>query len=323
MRAAVEAAQGDALAVIRSRLSAALVDAWWPQALALAGVNGGANDSSPSRPFSGERLIYVYGFSHATASVPEVAAIEPDVGLEIIVSDGVSALVSRVPGESYGEAALQRQVSDPAWIADRACAHDEVLRRASEQGPVLPLRLFTVFEDERRVRALLSKNRDSIAAALGRVAGHHEWGVKIRIDAASLVPSSADAERLEPLRLEIEQATPGRAHFARRRLAQLERELRTSAAGELGSRAHAALSESSADSVRLEPQDPAVSGRNEPQVLRAAYLVAETRRPELEAVVARLREQPGVDVELTGPWPPFHFSDIELCIPEIPTIDAS
>ncbi|NSC23827.1 hypothetical protein FM076_22790, partial [Streptomyces albus subsp. chlorinus] len=61
----------------------------------------------------------------------------------------------------------------------------------------------------------------------------------------------------------------------------------------------------------LRAHDPALSGRG-PQLLNAAYLVAEGREAEVREAVRRLRESPGcraVEVELTGPWVPYSFVD--------------
>ena len=47
--------------------------------------------------------------------------------------------------------------------------------------------------------------------------------------------------------------------------------------------------------------------------MNAAYLVAEESVPEFRLTHAALRKQyaaHGIDFELTGPWPPYHFVSI-------------
>lgn len=340
LQSTVRAARADAREVIRVRLREELVDAWWPRALSLAGLNetGQSHEDGHARRDEPERaeetclridrpptadLVYVYGFTSSTAHALEAGVgVEPDSRLDYIVVDGVCALVTRVPADVYGEAGLRERMTDPEWVAERACAHDEVLRSAAELGPVLPLHLCTVYKTEDRVRAILQHNRAAIAHELGEVEGHSEWGVKMHVDPDGQEPPSEATEELEELRAELAGATPGHARFARRRLLQLEHELRAAAAESQGEDAHARLSEVSARSVRLRPQSPALSGKPHPQVLHGAYLVRDSERARFDGAVARLGGQPGLDLYLTGPWPPFHFTRVELQIPGPPSTHA-
>jgi hypothetical protein len=53
-----------------------------------------------------------------------------------------------------------------------------------------------------------------------------------------------------------------------------------------------------------------------PPLLHGVYLVADGAVGELEAVVAALREEhPEAVIEIGGPWPPYHFSAVELAVP--------
>ena len=61
---------------------------------------------------------------------------------------------------------------------------------------------------------------------------------------------------------------------------------------------------------QLPPQDPRLTGRAEPMILNAAYLIEADRVDGLEELVAELEaryESLGAQLELTGPWPPYNF----------------
>jgi hypothetical protein len=45
-------------------------------------------------------------------------------------------------------------------------------------------------------------------------------------------------------------------------------------------------------------------------VLNGAYLVDDDRRDEFAAVLDGLRE-PGIEIQLTGPWAPYSFTTLE------------
>jgi hypothetical protein len=62
-------------------------------------------------------------------------------------------------------------------------------------------------------------------------------------------------------------------------------------------------------SRHLPPQDPRLTGRSEPMILNAAYLVEAPERDSFQAAVRAVAEQhEHVSVELEGPWPPYSFA---------------
>ena len=56
-------------------------------------------------------------------------------------------------------------------------------------------------------------------------------------------------------------------------------------------------------------QDRRLSGHQGEMVLNASYLVADADVPAFHSLVAELAASYGVPLELTGPWPPYHFSE--------------
>ena len=74
------------------------------------------------------------------------------------------------------------------------------------------------------------------------------------------------------------------------------------------------LSEHAAAAVLSRPHDRRLAGRDETMVLNASYLVPDERLDEFRGLVADLEgryREAGLELELTGPWPPYHFVDLE------------
>jgi hypothetical protein len=73
---------------------------------------------------------------------------------------------------------------------------------------------------------------------------------------------------------------------------------------------HADLARHAVASRHHPPQDPRLSGRAGIQLLNAAYLVDEARAEEfLTAARTAAERHSGLEVEVTGPWPPYSFID--------------
>jgi hypothetical protein len=63
---------------------------------------------------------------------------------------------------------------------------------------------------------------------------------------------------------------------------------------------------------RHPPQDPALTGRSGTLILNMAYLLDDEQVEGFLELVRDLdRRAPGIDVEVTGPWPPYSFIDTE------------
>jgi hypothetical protein len=247
-----------------------------------------------------DALVYLYAVTDAGAPDPDVAAGVDDARVRRVVAGRLAAVVSSVDPVRFSEEALQRSLEDLHWLETTARAHNAVVDAAAGAGPVAPVRLATVYLDDDRVRGLLSERAEAFTAALDRVRGRVEWGVK-----GFAAPSDAPVEP-EPAR----GAGPGASYLARR-LAERRRAARGEedalAAAE---EAHRALAAAARASRRYPPQDPRLSGRSEPMVLNAAYLVDADGAAVLRQVVEE-RSSGAVRLELTGPWAPYSFATLE------------
>jgi hypothetical protein len=160
----------------------------------------------------------------------------------------------------------------------------------------------TVYLDDDNVRALLQTQEAVFTAALVRVRGCREWGVK-----AFAVPHPDPAsDRSGP----DSNLGPGAAYLLRKRMARdragRARQDVQAAAADL----HQTLSAAAVASHLYVPQDPQLSGRRGDMVMNAAYLVEESDAAVFTDAVARW-QSPHIDLELTGPWAPYSFAALE------------
>ena len=173
----------------------------------------------------------------------------------------------------------------------------------------------TVYRSDSELRGFLSERREPLQAALERVRGRVELGVKAFVDRERFVEGQAPRnDKIRELRERAASLAEGRASLERRRLehfvsSEVER-LRSTA----GSDIHARLLVPAGDGLPLALQPPDVSGREEEMIFHGAYLVGADER-KFEAVLGSLAAEyrdAGVEFELTGPWPPYNFVPEEL-----------
>jgi Gas vesicle synthesis protein GvpL/GvpF len=216
-------------------------------------------------------------------------------------------------GEFEGEA-LERRLTDPAWLGEHATAHERVLASAMREGPVLPLRFGTIFADEEQLRRSLAPHAALFGEALARAEHREEWDVKVVCETAALRRwIEATSPRISELLAEA-NGEDGSAYLRRKRLDRAlaeEVERATDEFGRVVSEALAASAEATAPVAASEDPDAAARA-----VIRAdAYLVHRDRTEAFRRAADEtetLLADRGVEVLITGPLPPYHFVSLDL-----------
>lgn len=237
-----------------------------------------------------ETLLWVYGIVPAGFDTPVGEGVD---GRPVASHRhaGVAALVSEVPRERFDEQALRARLEDVEDLEALARAHEAVLQSALRDGTVVPFRLCTIYSSPDRLDAMLDREGAALAAALSRLRGMQEWGVKafLRAPAPVSAAPASGTEYLSRLRDKRDAEDQGETVVAE---------------------VHARLTEGAAAAALGRPQDRRLSGRDAEMVLNAAYLVpaqgVDRFRSRVEEL-SRRHEPDGVELELTGPWPPHHF----------------
>jgi hypothetical protein len=222
-----------------------------------------------------------------------------------ITAAGLTAIVGDVGDREYSEAALRRNLEDLDWLGRTARAHHAVLEAVAERGPVVPMRLATLFASDAAVTGTLRERADDFREALSLISARSEWGVK----AHAVQPAApAEAPGHEVAGREGPATGPGAAYLQRRR-AQLtaSKDARQEALASART-VYAELGRFAVSSRLYPPQAPDLAGQQTPMVLNAAYLVADKRADEFAAAVADLTAKHRfVQLTLTGPWPAYSF----------------
>ena len=205
--------------------------------------------------------VYLYGITDGHQAPPD--------GVRVLAVDRVAGVYRPAPEENA------RPTEDALW------GHEEVVEALMENGAVLPARFGTVLPSLDRLRAELEGRGAEFAAALDRVRGRVELGVR-----AAWPEHTSGGEDPES----------GRAYIARKFDEQ-------QAANAAASRLHEPLARLAVDSTVEVSHAPCLS-------LVASYLVehdAVSRfRDEAERLAAELE---GIRLACTGPWPPYTFAE--------------
>ena len=241
---------------------------------------------------------YLYGVVPAGGGeAPAARGVDPEHQLVTIDCGGIAGVASQVSLDEFDKSTLPERLGDAEWLERKIRAHEQVLEAVHARTAVVPCRFCTVYRDEDDLKAFLAAHATALAEALDLVAGRVELGVKAF---TASEPASA-----------AEQAESGRAYLEARRGEQRRREELTASSSRLAAELHVRLLSAAEDGVVLDLQSREAAGRNEEMLFNGAYLVSD--RGHFEQTLGSVaREQGELQLELTGPWPPYNFVPEEL-----------
>jgi hypothetical protein len=249
--------------------------------------------------------VYVYCVAQF-AAVPARMRVPPGLPRarrpELLqIAPRLFAVVADVPLPDYSGDRIEAKLRDLEWVAAIAVAHERVVEylAARADATVLPMKLFTMFASRDKARENLRAQKKIFTAALRRVRGCKEWGLRI----------VRSGRRGAPAR----HAEDARAAGAGARFLAAKKQLRDDAvtaareAAEAADRAYLMLVPFSRLSRRRTDVPETATA---PPLVEAAFLIPAERTARFRAAAKRAAagcRSAGADLVLTGPWPAYNF----------------
>jgi len=246
-----------------------------------AGVSSAAGDDAG-------RVLYFYGVSASAAAAPRgLAGIDGEANIESVQCGDLVCWLSRVSRRDFAER-LEDNMQNLEWLAGAGVRHQRVVSALATQGDILPTRFGSVFLSEQSLCADIEQRRAELRAALGRIAGSDEWGVKVFVAAK---PAAAAAA-----------AASGRDYLVKKSAA-LQQRGRPQPPPDLDELAEA-LRQVAKELVTMKK-----SAGQPMLVWHAALLVPRRDAEKFHAVVQRFAKRlRGARIETSGPWPAYSFA---------------
>jgi hypothetical protein len=235
------------------------------------------------------QVLYLYGVIPKGQSYPR----EEGVPLQAVSHSDLVALVEPVCAEEFSSATLDEKLEDIEWVSRLARRHETVLESAMRYGVVAPARLCLLFSNAPALQQSLAANEERFLAALDRMRGRKEWGVKAFCAEAEVrVRVGRDDEKVRSLEAALATASPGYGFILRKQREARLAEIVTGHIYDVADEASEALERESVDLrlLRLLPSEETAGNGGETMILNLAALVDE-----------------GFRFEVSGPWPPYNF----------------
>jgi len=268
--------------------------------------------------------LYLYCIREKTENAPEISikGIDGEGETYTLLFRDLEAVVSRVSLEEFASEEIQKKAQeDLNWIKEKAVIHARVVQEAMGRGHILldliPMRFGTIFKDRARLEEVLEKDYLRIREVLERIRGKQEWSVKVYLKDRRKFEQviKEKNETIKEKEREIASLPEGMAFFVEEELKEtiskeMEKELNNTTKSFFERLKKQALASEISKILGKE-----LTGRQEPMVLNAAYLIPEENIEDFKKEAIDINQQiekNGVFLEYSGPWPPYNFTPLEI-----------
>jgi hypothetical protein len=266
---------------------------------------------------SKQSALYMYAIGRqdglrkllTTAELPR--GVDPDSQAALITEGDLAAVVSEVPLNRFGEGQFEENLRDPMWAADTVMRHEKLTEFLSTKATVVPLRFGVMYSTPERIRAMLNARAPHLRQVLQSLESREEWSVNIFVDKNKLHAQMAElSPRLAEMQKRVQGAGPGRAYLLEKKLDTLRVAESKSESKRVVQAIREVLEAESAARKDLPVRE--VEAKQTPSMAgKLSFLIDRTNLKAFRRAAEKLAKQYGAygfSLELTGPWPPYNFS---------------
>lgn len=264
--------------------------------------------------------LYLYGIREKVEADLSISSKGIDGQGEVFaLSCGeLEAIVSKVSLREFASEEIQKKAGeDLNWIKEKAVTHEKIIEEVMKLDNrflnLIPIRFGTVFKEQAHLEESLSKDYGKLKEILDRNRGKQEWSLKVYLRERRKIEQIIEEhnEIIKAKKKEIASLPEGLAFFK-------EEELRDEIVREFDKELEEIVEfifenfkKHAEGAIKNTILAKEISGKREPMVLNAAYLVAEGNAGGFKKEIENFNQEMwvnGLYIEYSGPWPIYSFS---------------
>ena len=254
--------------------------------------------------------ILVYCITEDTdEKITEIEGLDGSGTLYAVKSGGLSAIVSDVSLEEYGEEKMAENGENIEWLKEKAAIFMDIIMKVMGLTNVIPMKFLTIFLSEDRVREIIDENLESFRETFKKIAEHDEFGVKIYCDEKKYKDATL-AEEVRNFENTLAGKPKGAAFFLKKKF---ETELDEKIRNKIFSISNGFAAELSALTSEMKINKNLageITGIEIPMILNCAFLVNSDQKELFAGKIEKFGYDfggSGFHIDLSGPWPPYSF----------------
>ncbi len=262
--------------------------------------------------------LYAYGLvSHCPASL-DMPGIDRQQRVYPIEGEDLCVIVSAIDVEAFQAQVksvfsnlLQNGTTAASGTEDLLQAHEHVIETLMQDVPVVPFKFGTILKDETAVMTLLRDEGPHFQELLAKFVGREEWGVKVYADVQQFTHYALQRdEGVRALEARRAKVSKGAAYLLGRKIDEEIKSLVGAQVTSIAEQIFQMLGENAHEAKLSKTLPQKMTQKKHEMVLNAVYLLAKEQVAhfyEQGKSMAEAHAAMGVELEISGPWPPYSF----------------
>jgi hypothetical protein len=260
-------------------------------------------------------FLYMYGVILAeelqTSEIPSIVGIDQKNVTTFIYKD-IAAVITPVNAQYFSQEQIDLQLKDAEWLKEKAFHHHEIISVIHQHFTVLPMSFCTIFQTESNLESLLVDQYDLIVQKLLSLKDKQEWNLKVfchNEQALSFVLEHN--ETVLDLRVKLASMPKGKQFLMKKKLDQLIVAELEEEQSKWWSQIHGHLKDVVSEVNLRRNWGKEVTERKDEMFVNCDFLIEQSASELFVKKVfeiEKLFEPTGCAFQVTGPWPPYHFS---------------
>jgi hypothetical protein len=263
--------------------------------------------------------LYAYGLVGRNSEPCAIVGIDKQNNVYPVSGEECCVMVSEIDIDTF-QNQVKKLTAELAGSADTAQrgtetllqAHEDVVDTLMKSTTVVPFQFGTILKDEQAASKMLQEYGEKFKGLLSKFIGRTEWGMKVYANQQDFIHYMVQIEpEFKHLTEKREGLSRGVAYLLKRKR---EEELKDTALARLAEVSEAIfhkLGKVAYEGKLNKTLPQKLTGRNKEMILNTVYLVEREKVATFCRQGKRLMEQyrgMGLDLEVSGPWPPYSFT---------------
>lgn len=232
--------------------------------------------------------------------------------------ENIEAVITEVSSDEFNSAKVKSKFEsklekDLKWTEEKIRNHEQVVKEAAQEGPVIPLKFLTLYKTKANLLKVLKGEYKQLQNLLDKLKGKAEWGLKIYVvDREKFVNATKKEDKeIVGMKKEIAKKPEGIQYMLEKQLENKISEMINAQLDKYTKDIFGIFAPFSTEKPvinRLLP--PETTKKIGEMISNVSYLILDEKSEEFEKTVDRVRDYylpRGLWLEYVGPFPPYSF----------------
>ena len=259
--------------------------------------------------------LYVYGIipkEELTESViPSIVGIDNQPITSITFKD-IVAIATQVNPQTFSQQNIDSLSKNIDWLQENALHHHSCIEELNRCFTILPMSFCTIFQTEQKLVILLNQRYEELSGKLHTLKGKEEWNLKVfcKLETAKSIVLEHNPAITE-LKESLASMPVGKQFLMRKKIELKIGEVLVKEFGNWHAEIQQHLTGFVVESSLRSNWGKEVTGRADDMIINCDFFVERNRTDEFINAIhegEKLFSNRGCTFQVTGPWPPYHFS---------------